>query len=178
MGSYPGSDNEAPLYVVDGMFFDNIDFLNNNDIKSISVLKDASAAAIYGTRRKRSGADRNRRAANTTSPAQITYDGYYGVQVAQNVLKMANAEQFTTMGARIGIGSRYLVYKQRHAALRYSSRINPNVPDANTDWYDVILRNAAITNHSVDVSGGGSKGSLLRRHQLLYAEGILDMKNE
>ena len=50
IGSYPGSNNEAPLYVVDGMFFDNIDFLNTADIASISVLKDASAAAIYGVR--------------------------------------------------------------------------------------------------------------------------------
>jgi TonB-dependent SusC/RagA subfamily outer membrane receptor len=50
IGSYPGNENEAPLYVVDGMFFDNIDFLNPADIASISVLKDASAAAIYGVR--------------------------------------------------------------------------------------------------------------------------------
>ena len=46
IGSYPGQNNEAPLYVVDGMFFDNIDFLNPTDIATISVLKDASAAAI------------------------------------------------------------------------------------------------------------------------------------
>src|SRR5690606_31516832 len=48
VGSLIGS--AAPLYVVDGMFFDNIDFLNTNDIETISVLKDASAAAIYGVR--------------------------------------------------------------------------------------------------------------------------------
>ncbi len=40
----------SPLYVVDGMFYDNINFLNNSDIQEISVLKDASAAAIYGVR--------------------------------------------------------------------------------------------------------------------------------
>ena len=50
IGSYPGSNNEAPLYVVDGMFFDNIDFLNPSEIATVSVLKDASAAAIYGVR--------------------------------------------------------------------------------------------------------------------------------
>jgi TonB-dependent SusC/RagA subfamily outer membrane receptor len=58
IGSYPRvnattgkSENiEGPLYVVDGMFFDNIDFLNPSDIETISVLKDASAAAIYGVR--------------------------------------------------------------------------------------------------------------------------------
>ncbi|ULT24653.1 TonB-dependent receptor plug domain-containing protein [Sphingobacterium sp. E70] len=43
-------NNESPLYVVDGMFMDNIDFLNPNDIADISILKDASGAAIYGVR--------------------------------------------------------------------------------------------------------------------------------
>jgi TonB-dependent SusC/RagA subfamily outer membrane receptor len=42
--------NANPLYVVDGMFYSDINFLNNNDVESISVLKDASAAAIYGVR--------------------------------------------------------------------------------------------------------------------------------
>ena len=42
--------NSKPLFVVDGMFYDNINFLNNSDIQEISVLKDASAAAIYGVR--------------------------------------------------------------------------------------------------------------------------------
>jgi TonB-dependent SusC/RagA subfamily outer membrane receptor len=50
IGSFPGRENESPLYVVDGMFFDNIDFLNPTDIASMSVMKDASAAAIYGVR--------------------------------------------------------------------------------------------------------------------------------
>ncbi|ULT26214.1 TonB-dependent receptor plug domain-containing protein [Sphingobacterium sp. E70] len=43
-------NNENPLYVVDGMFLDNIDFLNSNDIENMSILKDASGAAIYGVR--------------------------------------------------------------------------------------------------------------------------------
>ncbi|MEZ4802954.1 MAG: TonB-dependent receptor plug domain-containing protein [Gelidibacter sp.] len=46
VGSFTGTN--APLYVVDGKFYDNIDFLNTNDIESMSVLKDASSAAIFG----------------------------------------------------------------------------------------------------------------------------------
>ncbi len=42
--------NNTPLYVVDGMFYDNINFLNNSDIEEMSIMKDASAAAIYGVR--------------------------------------------------------------------------------------------------------------------------------
>ncbi len=97
IGSYPGQNNEAPLYVVDGMFFDNIDFLNPTDIATISVLKDASAAAIYGVRAANGVILIETKSGRNNQVSEITYDGYYGMQVAQNVLKMANAEQFTTM---------------------------------------------------------------------------------
>ena len=53
IGSFPSSSNSSPLYVVDGMYFDNIDFLNPSDIETLSVLKDASASAIYGVRAAR-----------------------------------------------------------------------------------------------------------------------------
>lgn len=177
VGSYPGSDNEAPLFVVDGMFFDNIDFLNNNDIKSISVLKDASAAAIYGVRAANGVVLIETKSGTFDSPAQITYDGYYGVQIAQNVLKMANAEQFTTMA--LESGSEADISFINNAMQRYGrSRINPNVPDVNTDWYDVIIRDAPITNHSINVSGGSSKAAYSIGGSYFLQEGILDMKNQ
>ncbi|MCB0570157.1 MAG: TonB-dependent receptor [Phaeodactylibacter sp.] len=177
VGSYPGSNNEAPLYVVDGMFFDNIDFLNNNDIKSISVLKDASAAAIYGVRAANGVVLIETKSGGYELPAQITYDGYYGVQMAQNVLKMANAEQFTNMA--LESGSEADISFIQNAMQRYGrSRINPNVPDVNTDWYDAILRNAPIMNHSINVSGGGSKAAYSVGTSYFAQEGILNMKNE
>ncbi len=141
IGSYPGQDNEAPLYVVDGMFFDNIDFLNPTDIATISVLKDASAAAIYGVRAANGVILIETKAGRKNQKSEITYDGYYGMQIAQNVLKMANAEQFTTMAMESGSAadaSFILNAMQRYGR----SRVNPNVPDVNTDWYNEILRPA------------------------------------
>ncbi len=177
VGSYPGSENEAPLFVVDGMFFDNIDFLNNNDIKSISVLKDASAAAIYGVRAANGVVLVETKSGNYDSPAQITYNGYYGIQRAQNVVKMANAEQFTTMA--LESGSEADISFIDNAMQRYGrSRVNPNVPAVNTDWYDVIMRDAPITNHSVNVTGGGSKAAYSIGTSYFMQEGILDMKNQ
>ncbi len=177
VGSYPGSENEAPLFVVDGMFFDNIDFLNNNDIKSISVLKDASAAAIYGVRAANGVVLIETKSGNFDAPAQITYDGYYGIQRAQNVVKMANAEQFTTMA--LESESEADISFIQNAMQRYGrSRINPNVPAVNTDWYDVIIRDAPITNHSINVSGGGNKAAYSIGGSYFMQEGILDMKNQ
>ena len=177
IGSYPGSNNEAPLYVVDGMFFDNIDFLNTADIASISVLKDASAAAIYGVRAANGVVLIETKSGRNNQKAQVVYDGYYGVQVAQNVLKMANAEQFTTMAMESG--SAPDIGNIATAMQRYGrSRINPNVPDVNTDWYDEIIRVAPIQNHSIDVSGGGEDASYSIGSSYFGQEGILDMKNE
>ncbi len=177
IGSYPGQNNEAPLYVVDGMFFDNIDFLNPSDIATISILKDASAAAIYGVRAANGVVLIETKSGNFNQKSEITYDGYYGVQVAQNVLKMANAEQFATMANESGSvpeANNILNAMQRYGR----SRINPNVPDVNTDWYNEILRPAAIQNHSLGVSGGSEKASYSVGGNYFFQDGILDMKND
>lgn len=177
IGSYPGQGNEAPLYVVDGMFFDNIDFLNTADIASISVLKDASAAAIYGVRAANGVVLIETKSGKVSQKAEITYDGYYGQQIAQNVLKMANAEQFTTMA--LESGSPADIGYIGNAMQRYGrSRINPNVPDVNTDWYKEILRPAAIQNHSVNVSGGTENASYSVGANYFAQDGILDMPND
>jgi TonB-linked SusC/RagA family outer membrane protein len=177
IGSYPGHENEAPLYVVDGMFFDNIDFLNPSDIASISVLKDASAAAIYGVRAANGVVLIETKSGALEQKTEITYDGYYGTQIAQNVLKMANAEQFTNMANESGSAadaSFILNAMQKYGR----SRINPNVPDVNTDWYNEILRPAPIQNHSLGLTGGSQKASYSLGTSYFAQEGILDMKNE
>src|SRR5690606_34635295 len=176
IGSYPGQNNESPLYVVDGMFFNDIDFLNPSDIATLSVLKDASAAAIYGVRAANGVVLIETKGGGINRPAQITYDGYFGYQVPQNVVKMANAEQFTTMA--LESGSAPDIQNIANAMQRYGrSRINPNVPDVNTDWYDEIMRIAPIQNHSLNVSGGGEKASYSIGGSYFSQEGILDMEN-
>ncbi len=176
IGSYPGANNEAPLYVVDGMFFSNIDFLNTSEIASISVLKDASAAAIYGVRAANGVVLIETKSGGFNQKTQISYSGYYGTQNAQNVLKMANAEQFTTMANESGSAPDALFVL--NAMQRYGrSRINPNVPDVNTDWYKEVIRPAAIQNHSLDVSGGSDKTSYHIGTNYFAQDGILNMNN-
>ncbi len=176
IGSYPGQGNEAPLYVVDGMFFDNIDFLNTSDISSISVLKDASASAIYGVRAANGVVLIETKSGLKSQKAEIVYDGYYGHQIAQNILKMANAEQFTTMA--LESASAADISYIENAMQRYGrSRVNPNVPDVNTDWYKEILRPAPIQNHSVTVTGGSNEATYSIGANYFAQDGILDMKN-
>lgn len=176
IGSYPGQNAESPLYVVDGMFFDNIDFLNPADIATVSVLKDASAAAIYGVRAANGVVLIETKGGAFNRPTAITYDGYFGYQVPQNVLQMANAEQFTTMA--LESGSAPDIANISNAMQRYGrSRLNPNVPDVNTDWYKEIMRVAPIQNHSLNVSGGSENATYSIGSSYFFQEGILDMKN-
>ena len=177
VGSYPGQGNENPLYVVDGMFYDNIDFLNTSDIESISVLKDASSSAIYGVKAANGVILIETKSGQFNKKSEISYDGYFGVQVAQNVLKMANAEQFTNMALESGsqADADYIL----EAMQRYGrSTVNPNVPDVNTDWYKEIMRPAEIQNHSLLFSGGNEKATYSVGTSYFAQEGILDMKNE
>ncbi len=177
VGSFPGRDNEAPLFVVDGMFFDNIDFLNPSDIASMSVLKDASASAIYGVRAANGVVLIETKSGSYNQKTEISYSGYTGYQVAQNIVKMANAQQFSMMALESGsVADQTFVL---NAMQRYGrSRINPNVPDVNTDWYSEVLRPAPQTNHSLDISGGNDKARYSIGSNYFFQDGILKMDNQ
>lgn len=175
VGTYTNATNV--LYVVDGALYNNIDFLNTKDIKSVNVLKDASSAAIYGVRAANGVIIIETKAGRRNQKTQFEYDGYTGIQRAQNVVKMANAEQFTTMAYESG--STADVQFILNAMQRFGrSRINPNIPAVNTDWYDEILRHGLMQSHSIGVSGGSDNVAYSVGTNYFSQEGILDMKNE
>jgi TonB-dependent starch-binding outer membrane protein SusC len=165
------------LYVVDGALYDNIDFLNTKDIKSVNVLKDASSSAIYGVRAANGVVIIETKSGRLNQKVQFEYDGYTGIQRAQNVVKLANTEQFYTMA--VESGSQADVNFIQNAIQRYGrSRINPNLPDVNTDWYREILRDGLMQNHSISASGGGERVAYAVGANYTGQEGILDMKND
>jgi TonB-linked SusC/RagA family outer membrane protein len=136
----------SPLYVVDGTMLPqgaDLSFLNQNDIASIEVLKDAASASIYGVQ-----------AANgvvlvTTKRGQaggthVNYNGYGGVQTATNTVKMANAAEYATL------------YNEKNG-LTGSAALPTNLPS--TDWFKEVTRVAATQNHQLSLSGGNDKVS-------------------
>ena len=176
LGSF-NSGSSNVLYVVDGAFYNNIDFLDSKDIKSINVLKDASSAAIYGVRAANGVVIIETKSGRKNKKPEIEYDTYTGIQVAQNVLKMANSEQFATMAYESGsdADAQFIL----NAMQRFGrSDLNPNVPAVNTDWYNEILREGIITSHGLSVTGGGDKSTYSVGVNYFDQEGILDMKNE
>ena len=154
-------DYANPLYVVDGAFMDNIDFLASSDIESLTVLKDASAAAIYGVR-----------AANgviivTTKKGQaghvrVTYDGYAGVQVPTNIMKLTNTAQYCEL------------YNLAFDGTTGFTPIDPTDYKADTDWYAELVKPALTHSHSVDLSGGTESSNYSIGLSYYYQDGIMN----
>ncbi len=163
------NDDSQPLYVVDGMFFDNIDFLNNSDIQDLSILKDASAASIYGVRAANGVILVTTKKGAFNRPVSVTYDGYVGFQKATNMLKMADSEQYATMIQEMG-------NETLQAVINRSKTIWGGLP--NTNWYNEILHTALTHNHSLDISGGTEKAAYSVGGSYLYQDGILNAKND
>lgn len=168
-------NNENPLYVVDGMFVSDISFLNPNDIAEMSILKDASAAAIYGVRAANGVVLITTKKGKLNMKPRITYNAYVGIQKPVNVLKMANGEQYTafSLGRKSTADSGTVLLSVQKFG---GSGLNPST---STDWYDVILRKSAlITNHGIDIQGGGEKVTYSVGLNYTYQNGILNAVND
>ena len=168
--------DSRPLYVVDGMFFDDINFLNPADIESISVLKDASAAAIYGVRAANGVVLVQTKGGAYGKETTITYDGYWGVQRAQNVLEMAGTELFTQYALSTGADADASFIN--NAFQRYGrSRTNTTLPAVDTDWYDEVLQNTSpIQNHTLTASGGSESAKYSLSVGYLNQEGLVKVR--
>lgn len=167
-------NNENPLYVVDGMFVNDIGFLNPSDIAEISILKDASGAAIYGVRAANGVVLITTKKGRLNMKTQVTYNGYVGMQVPTNMLKMANGKQYTefSLQRRTTQDSSTAVLSSERFG---GSGLNPTT---STDWYDELLKSGAIiTNHGIDMQGGSDKVSYSLGLNYTYQDGILDARN-
>ena len=93
-----GNDKNNPLWVIDGVVIDNggIGYLNDDDIESIEVLKDAASAAIYGTRAAAGVILITTKKGKAGAP-RISYNGYYGLQEPDKKLNVMNATQYATL---------------------------------------------------------------------------------
>lgn len=157
-------NNNDPLYVLDGMPVTNIDHINSFDIESIEILKDASAAAIYGTRAANgvvmvttkfgSGGDRE---------PIISIDASFGIANPSNQLELADADEYLYMMESV-YGDKHLLYKkvQEQHAKGY-----------NTNWWDETNRfHAPVQNYSVSLDGGSNNLSYYMTASYLDQQGI------
>lgn len=137
------SASNDPLVVLDGIpFSGSISDLSTDDIKSIDILKDASATAIYGSRGANGVILVTTNKGQKGKKAQVSYNNYYGVKDAIKY-PMMNAEEFKTL---------------RTYANKFTNGVD-EADDINIDWQDLYYRQGVVTNHDVNVVGGTDRSN-------------------
>jgi TonB-linked SusC/RagA family outer membrane protein len=148
----------APIYVVDGLILDNIDFLNASDIASMEVLKDASAAAIYGTRGANGVIIITTRQGAKNTKAQVSFHAWHGLQQTASRLSLTNAAEYATLVNEV---SNRKVFA------------DPNSLSSDTDWQKEIYRIADFSNYNLQISGGSEQMTYSISGDAFLQDGII-----
>jgi TonB-dependent SusC/RagA subfamily outer membrane receptor len=148
----------TPLYVVDGMYVGNVNpNLNPDDIETLEVLKDASAAAQYGAQASK-GVIVIRTKRGRAGAPQISTNTFYGVQSVPTRIKMADAAEWQSTFQRI-----YAASGVAPANVPLGVREPTTV---NTDWQEAVFQPGAIQNYNLQVGGGTEPGTNSATYQL------------
>ena len=140
-------NNNDPLIVIDGLAMDNngvqglsnpLAMVNPNDIESFTVLKDASATAIYGSRASNGVIVITTKKGSKTGKVKFTYNGNASMSFIKEKLEVMDGNEY-----RDFISNVYGTESEQYAALG----------SANTDWQDQIYREAFGTDHNITASG-------------------------
>ena len=153
-----------PLYVIDGIPYEgNINDINPRDIKSMEILKDASATAIYGSRGA-NGVILITTIRGGNMPTTVSYNGYYGVTSAMGKPDMMNSEEFMTLKEVAG----YTINDTERDALARG---------ISTDWIDLIVDNGYKQSHQIGVRGGNTKTAFAVSANLYKEQGVIDIQD-
>lgn len=159
----------APLFIVDGVPVSSIDNISSDEIASMDVLKDGSAAAIYGTRGTNGViiiTTKRGDAFSDVATTRVEYSGYASVSVRNAKTGMATAEQFRNLETLSGGKAVSNIYT------------GPDGESYNTDWLSEVCRPAAIAhNHNVAIIGSASNFNYRASLNYKNAEGIARTTN-
>lgn len=148
-----------PLYIVDGVPVDNINNISPSDIENIDVLKDASAASIYGLRAANGVIIITTKSGDRGKP-QYEINTRAGYTSVLNQVNMADAQEYTTY------------FNEENAAVG-GFQLNPN-QQYNTDWFDQLLEMGHLVNTKVSVSGGSEDVTYFASYNMNQEKGILE----
>ena len=161
-------NNASPLYIVDGMYMSGIDHINPSDIQSIDVLKDASSAAIYGSRAANGVVIiTTKSGSNTEGVPTINVTANVGVNTPAKYLDILNASDWAavTTESRAASG-----LKPLDMALDLASK-------EDNDWQDIMFNPALMQNYNLSVQGGGKYTTYYNSFGYTNQDGVLKGTN-
>ncbi len=151
--------NSFPLYVIDGTFADNMNYLNPKDIESIEVLKDASSAAIYGSRAANGVVIITTKNGSSDGTTKISLDLRAGVEGPSKMLELLDGPQFVQ-------------YRNQLEANDNTGFVMPSgLPS--TDWQDLSLNSGGIQDYGLSLSGGSETAKFYISGNYFDQDGIL-----
>jgi TonB-linked SusC/RagA family outer membrane protein len=156
-------NNTDPLYIIDGMYADANSTVNTDDIETIQVLKDASAAAIYGSRAG-NGVIIITTKKGKKGPAKINASAKYGVQQVRRRWDVMDAPSYAALQRQSYINSGLT------PAASVGDQYNPAI---NTDWQDETLRTGNLQDYNVSISGGSDNTTYLASASYLGNKGTV-----
>lgn len=163
-------NNSDALYIVDGVQIGGgIEFLNQADIESIEVLKDAASAAIYGARAANGVVLVTTKKGTRTNRISVNYNTYLGTQAPSRKLNLLNATEYATLYNEAQLAA------NPTATPRFA---NPASLGVGTDWQSAVFNNSAkIQNHELSLSGGSEKSTYYSSFGYFDQDGIVATSN-
>lgn len=168
-------NSASPYILIDGVESGTMNSIDPNDIESISVLKDASSAAIYGSKAS-NGVILITTKRGTTGAPRVSYSGFYGIQTPTNMIERLGSYDYARLY------NQALVEDGRNARFtdedlqKFRDGSNPYT-HSNTNWYDLAFQTGTQHQHNVSASGGTDNVKYLASLGYLQQEGILPNSN-
>lgn len=186
-------NNASPLFVVDGFPTSDLNSFNPKDIESVDVLKDASAAAIYGSRAANGVVLITTKRGSNNKKLTVNFDSYYGVEQPWRKLDLLNTDQYIDFATELMTNAD--IYKQETKAptdpdvvigssvpsrirtggldLPIHSQTSQTFGQTNTDWQEEMFRTGRIQQHKVELSGGSAASKMFASLGFFEQEGIM-----
>ena len=182
-GGAPGQDNGTirvrgvgtlnsadPYILVDGIETSTMNEIDPNDVESISVLKDAASAAIYGSKASNGVILITTKRGKTGKP-RISYNGYVGIQSPAKLIERMSSYDYARLYSKVmeeeGLTPRFDATEIQ----KFKDGTDPDYP--NTDWYDEVYQTGVQHSHNVSVSGGTEDVKYMGSISYLHQTGIL-----
>ena len=167
------NSSTAPLILIDGVSGGDLNLLNPNDVESVSVLKDAASAAIYGARAANGVILITTKQGKRKEKATLTYSGYVGMQTPTALPELVTGRQYMELSNEAMSAAGFSRPYDVDAFEKYDSGMYPN-EYSNTDWVNEIFKKHALqTSHSVSVRGGSEKSSYFMSYGYLDQDGLV-----
>jgi TonB-linked SusC/RagA family outer membrane protein len=159
-----GFGTPSPLYVVDGMYLTENPNLNPDDVESVEVLKDASAAAQYGAQAS-NGVIVIRTRHGQAGTNELRLSTYYGYQAVPKRIDMMNTAQWQALNTQAYLNAGFAPASIPSGVTTTSA--------VSTNWQDAVFRSGAIQDHNLQLSGGSPDQSYFVSGGFLEQQGTI-----